>query len=356
MPLPGLAHRVADLPAGVVELGRRPVGGAPAADHEHPLPREVLRPVVVAVHAGQLFPRDPEPPQDAALPRGVDEIAAGVAALLPVPGILERLRHRGRPRAQGPQPAVPSGDVPRRQQEPLLVRLDALDALVGAYAGFLSEAPGNRPVVVDEVALDNQVVDVEVDGPLLDVLRQGMEGELHPLPRREGQQVFRDLVPQPAHLLLGYQQVVEGGAAAELHGDLLEVLEQLSGVVEDAEQIDGGQLRGKPAKIHSQQGSPGPAQEIAQLGIPLPQDRTLPEMRMPAAEHHGQRQTGRPSADDDGGVVFRWRCVHARKAGSGFGVAGSSRFQGIRPGTTVSPQLRGIQQIRGGLPGNSPPL
>ena len=71
------------------------------------------------------------------------------------------------------------------------------------------------------------------------VLRQRIKGKLHPLTWRQGQQVVRRAVPQPADRLAADQQRVQRLAAPKVHGDLVQFLKELARVVQGAEQIDG---------------------------------------------------------------------------------------------------------------------
>ena len=84
-----------------------------------------------------------------------------------------------------------------------------------------AEALGNAMVVVEQSLLDDQIIDVVGLAGLFHVLRQRVEGELHPLTRRQGQQILRHTVPQAAHRFLREQQKVDGVLLAELEGDLV---------------------------------------------------------------------------------------------------------------------------------------
>ena len=287
-----------------MQLGGRPVGRAPPADDEDAL-AEVVGPVVELGDEGQVLPRHPEGAQLAPLPHGVDQVAAGVSAQRAafLDGV-HRLREGGPAQLHGIL-ARPVGDVDCGHQEPFLVGLDAGHPLPSADALLDLEAAGDAAVVVDEAALDDQLVDVEVVPRLAGPLREGVEGELHPLARRQGEQVFGDVVPQAADLLLGDQEGVEGVVAPELQGDLLRPGEQLPRVVEDAEQVHrrkAGAQEG--AEVEAQEAAGVMAEVVAELRVALLQNRTVAEVRVPAAEDHRQGQSRGTAADDDDGVVL----------------------------------------------------
>ena len=117
------------------------------------------------------------------------------------------------------------------------MRLDRLDVLVCSDALGLTEPFRDAVVVVNEPVFDDEAVDVEVDPVLVGPLLEWIESELHPLSRREGQQILRNVVPETTDLLACDEHVIERLVFFERVGHLVEGSKFFPRVMKEAKEI-----------------------------------------------------------------------------------------------------------------------